>query len=139
MRRSTPVLAAFLTVGTDGFSVPSQPLCARATCQRLAAPAMIDSDILIGGVGLLGSMAVGAGFIAFIENQGLKSADNMSDETKSRMAAKFMEDEELSQSYDDTIAKMEAALAAAEGREVDTGDGLTEEEKNAIDTRGWGD
>ena len=100
---------------------------------------MIDSDILIGGVGLLGSMAVGAGFIAFIENQGLKSADNMSDETKSRMAAKFMEDEELSQSYDDTIAKMEAALAAAEGREVDTGDGLTEEEKNAIDTRGWGD
>lgn len=129
-------------VGTHAFSVtpPQPPLCL-SRGQRLGAPAMfeIDGNMVIGTVGLFGTAAVGVALVAFVEKQGQKSGDSMSDETRSRLASKFMEDEELAVSYDDTIAVMEAALAKAEGREVIEGDGLTEEEKAKIDTRGWGD
>ena len=54
------------------------------------------------------------------------------------MAGMFMEDEVLVTDLDDTITKMEAALAQAEGREVDEGDGLTEKEKEAL-RDDWGD
>jgi uncharacterized protein HemX len=93
------------------------------------------SDAVAAGV-LFGSAALGAGVIAFVENQGERTNDRggMSDETRSRMAGKFMEDEELVSDLSDSISKMEAALAKAEGREVDEGDGLTEKEKEALST-----
>ena len=47
---------------------------------------MLDSNLLVGGVMLVGGTALGVGGIAFIENRGEKSKDSMSDETKSRMA-----------------------------------------------------
>ena len=51
-----------------------------------------------------------------------------------------MEDEELSTTnLDDTISKMEKALAEAEGRDVVEGDGLTEAEKAELKEAGWGD
>ena len=108
---------------------------------RGAGPKMIDSDIILGAGLLFGGTAMGAGVIAFVENQGQRTNDRggMSDETKTRMAAMFMEDEELyTTDLDDTITKMEAALAQAEGREVVEGDGLTEKEKEAL-TDSWDD
>ena len=93
---------------------------------------MIEDSVLP-AIGLLsGFTALGAGAIYFVEQQGVKSADNMSEETKSRMAGMFMEDEVLVTDLDDTITKMEAALAAAEGRDVTQGDGLSEEEKDEL-------
>merc|ERR1719247_3960486 len=98
-------------------------------------------NILIGGGMLFGGTALGVAGLAFVEAQGEKSQANMSEETKSRMAGKFMEDEEFVNNYDDTIAKMEAALAAAEGREVvkDDADTLTEEEKEELRVSDWGE
>ena len=100
---------------------------------------MLDSNILVGGVMLVGGTALGVGGIAFIENRGEKSKDSMSDETKARMAGMFMEDEVLATDLDDTITKMEAALAQAEGRDVVDGDGLSEKEKQELTEPGWGD
>ena len=70
---------------------------------------MIDTDVLIGGGLLVGFTALGAGVIGFVEQRTL-SGDSLSDETKTKMAAMFMEDEELSTTnLDDTISKMEKA------------------------------
>lgn len=130
-----------LCVSTDAFTVPAQPPCAQAICQRAAAPLMIDTSILIGAGAMVGGLGLGAGFIAFVEGQGQRSNERggMSDETKSRMAGKFMEDEELVSNYDDTITKMEEALAKAEGREVIEGDGLTAEEREKLREAEWGE
>ena len=100
---------------------------------------MFETDVLIGGGLLVGFTALGAGEIGFIEKRTL-SGDSLSDETKTKMAAMFMEDEELSTTnLDDTISKMEKALAEAEGRDVVEGDGLTEAEKAELKEAGWGD
>lgn len=49
-----------------------------------------------------------------------------------------MEDEVLVTDYSDKISQIEAAIAAAEGREVTKGDGLTEKEKEALRiSDGW--
>merc|ERR1719331_372819 len=98
---------------------------------------MIDMET-VNGVGVLfGSAAAGAAGIAYIEKAGETTNERdggLSDETKSRLAAKFMEDEELVTDLSDSISKMEAALAKAEGREVDEGDGLSEDEKMKLST-----
>ena len=95
---------------------------------------MIDSSDIAGVAIFLGAFAAGGGIIAFVENQGERTMERggMSEETKTRMAGMFMEDEELVSDVSDTISKMEAALAKAEGREVDEGDGLTEERKKEL-------
>lgn len=57
------------------------------------------------------------------------------------MAGMFMEDEELAGDYTDTISKMEAALAKAEGRDVE--EDLDEATKAKLDAEklddGWDD
>ena len=101
---------------------------------------MIDTDVLIGGGLLVGFTALGAGVIGFVEQRTL-SGDSLSDETKTKMAAMFMEDEELAGDYTDTISKMEAALAKAEGRDVE--EDLDEATKAKLDAEklddGWDD
>ena len=138
--RFSSLLAALFGYGTNALSISSQPLRVRGTIgmprsmtrHRAAVPVMIEDSVLP-AIGLLsGFTALGAGAIYFVEQQGVKSADNMSEETKSRMAGMFMEDEVLVTDLDDTITKMEAALAAAEGRDVTQGDGLSEEEKDEL-------
>lgn len=109
--------------------------------RRGLPPVMIEANV-VAGIGLLVvGTAGGVGLIATIEKQGFKSNERggMSDETRTRLAAKYMEDEELVTGLDDTIAKMEAAMAAVEGREVIEGDGLTEAEKEELKEAGWGD
>ena len=114
--------------------------------RRSAGPTMALSDLLdpnvaLGAGLLLGGTALGAGVIAFVEGQGEKTVERgaLSDETKSRMSGMFMEDEVLVTGLDDTITKMEAALAKAEGRDVIEGDGLTEEEREKLTDKAWGD
>ena len=130
---------AALFVGTDAFTLPSRP-CARVY-HKGVAPVMVETSVIIGAVGLVGGTALGAGLISFIEGQGKRTNERggMSDETKSRMAGMFMEDEELVSDLTDTITKMEAALAEYEGRDVVEGDGLTDEEKENLKVKGWGD
>ena len=101
---------------------------------------MIEGSTVMGVGMLFGGMALGAGAISFVERQGERTNERgvVSDETRSRMAAMFMEDEELATDLDDTIDKMEAALAEAEGREAIKGDGLSEEEKESL-RDDWGD
>ena len=130
------VSAALLCAGANAFSVA--PLQHRGVALRtITAPIMLDGFVeALPGIGLLaGFTAVGAGAIYFVEKAGeatIERGDTMSEESMSRMAGKFMEDEVLVTNLDDTITKMEAALAEAEGREVDTSDGLTEVEREEL-------
>merc|ERR1712176_585646 len=96
----------------------------------------IDSSMVLGAGMFLGSAGLGAGLIAFVENQGERTNERgvVSDETKSRMVGAYTRDTKLAMDYSDTIAQMEKAMAAAEGREAIEGDGLTEKEKEAL---GW--
>ena len=85
---------------------------------------MIDTNVIIGvGVGVLG-LAGGVGLVAFAEGQAERfeerGSDAMSEETKSKLAAQFMEDVEMQAvGLDDTISKMEAAMAKRQGIDVE--------------------
>ena len=110
---------------------------------RCAPPVMIDTNMILGGVLLVGGTAAGAAGLYFVEQQGERTNERggMSEETRARMAGKFMEDEEGVVSYTDTISKMEAALAKAEGRDVE--EDLDEATKAKLDAEklddGWDD
>merc|ERR1712157_187450 len=96
----------------------------------------IDSSMVTGAGVLLGSAALGAGMISFVENQNERTNERgvVGDETKSRMAAQYTRDEKLVTDVSGTIAEMEKAIAVAEGREVTVDGGF---EKESV--LGWGD
>jgi len=104
----------------------------------------IDSSMVAGAGVFLGSAALGAGLIAFVENQGERTNERgvVSDEKKSRMGAglqRYTRETQVATDYSSTIAQMEKAIATAEGREAIEGDGLTKKEKEALVSDGWGD
>ena len=85
---------------------------------------MVDTNVIIGvAVGVLG-LGGGIGVMAFAEGQverfEERGSDAMSDETKTKLASQFMEDVEMQAvGLDDTISKMEAAMAKRQGVDVE--------------------
>jgi ATP-dependent protease ClpP protease subunit len=85
---------------------------------------MVDTNVIIGvAVGVLG-LGGGIGLVAFAEGQAERfderGSDAMSDETKTKLASQFMEDVEMQAvGLDDTISKMEAAMAKRQGVDVE--------------------
>ena len=85
---------------------------------------MVDTNVIIGvGIGVLG-LAGGVGLVAFADGQVERFEERgsaaMSEETKSKLAAQFMEDVEMQAvGLDDTISKMEAAMARRQGIDVE--------------------
>ena len=158
------LLSALFCGGSDALVVPTRLPAARsaqrsaaldgpaldgstlALCRKPRTSKVVMDDLMnqvIGGVLLFGGAAAGAAGIYFIEQQGERTNERggLSEETRSKMAGMFMEDEEMASDYSSTIAKMEAALAKAEGRELS--EELSEEEKKKIDAEtlsdGWDD
>ena len=140
--RSCPALQVLIRDKSDVRHL-EKCLAQRPSAKRRSpGPKMIEFEAVPTAIAvgtLVGSLVLGAGLIAFVEAQGEKTVERggLSDETKSRMAGMFMEDEVLVTDLDDTISKMEAALAKAEGRDVVEGDGLTAKEREDL-TDDWG-
>lgn len=85
---------------------------------------MIDAAVLQGGAAALAGLAVGVGGVMFSEKQiergEERDSDVVSQETRAKMSAMFMEDEVMpDSSLDDTVRRMEAALAASKGEDAE--------------------
>ena len=85
---------------------------------------MVDTNVIIGVAVGLGGLGGGIGLVAFAEGQAERfeerGSDAMSDETRSKLASQFMEDVEMQAvGLDDTISKMEAAMAKRQGIDVE--------------------
>ena len=81
---------------------------------------MLDAAVIQGGAAAVGGLAVGLGMAWFSEQQveqgEQRGSDAVSEATRAKMSAMFMEDEVLPDTtLDDTVLRMEAALAAAKG------------------------
>ena len=84
---------------------------------------MVDGNVIIGAAVAAAGLGAGAGFVWFTEAATMRAEERgstaVSDETKSKLASKFMEDIEMAQDLDDVVTKMEKAMAKAQGIDVD--------------------
>ena len=93
-----------------------------------------------GALPAVGGLAVGLGMAWFSEQQveqgEQRGSDAVSEATRAKMSAMFMEDEVLPDTtLDDTVSRMEAALAAAKG-EAAVEEKVEEKPASSIDD-GW--
>ena len=142
-------LVAPLARGRAGFVAPRAG--ARIAPHRALRPrgagAVVQMDLIgtIEGVAVgIGGLGIGAGLVAWSEGQAVRAeergSDAMSAETRQKMAGMFMEDVEMDAvGVDDTIAKMEAAMAAAKGKDVDEYKAETAAETREKISDGWDD
>mmetsp|Transcript_74994 Transcript_74994/g.150769 ORF Transcript_74994/g.150769 Transcript_74994/m.150769 type:complete len:140 (-) Transcript_74994:318-737(-) len=138
MRSLTVFIAAMLLVSSDGFSYSrvlpstSNPRAAQRTVVA------VDTNVIIGcAVGLAG-IAGGVGVMSFAEKQAIRTSESgaLSDETKTKMSAKFMEDVEMNAiGLDDTLGRMEQAMAKRKG--VSVGELNIEDTKKEVLDDGW--
>ena len=101
---------------------------------------MLDAAVIQGGAAAVGGLAVGLGMAWFSEQQveqgEQRGSDAVSEATRAKMSAMFMEDEVLPDTtLDDTVSRMEAALAAAKG-EAAVEEKVEEKPASSIDD-GW--
>jgi hypothetical protein len=163
MRILTAAISALYLGCSNAFShprvipLPSNP---RAAKQVVVA---VDQNVIMGvGVGLAGLLG-GVGIMALTEKQAIRTQEEgvMSDDvsppvftdsaklcfshcvpssltqTKTKMQAKFMEDVEMNTvGLDDTLAKMERAMAQRKGVSVEELDVSTGTGKEVLDD-GW--
>ena len=137
MRVSIAVLAgtagAFST-SRNALVAPRRPAAASSQLQ------MLDAAVIQGGAAAVGGLAVGLGMAWFSEQQveqgEQRGSDAVSEATRAKMSAMFMEDEVLPDTtLDDTVLRMEAALAAAKG-EAAAEEKVEEKPSSSIDD-GW--
>ncbi|KAJ1452640.1 hypothetical protein M885DRAFT_526211 [Pelagophyceae sp. CCMP2097] len=100
------------------------PLRSASKARRTGVIVQYEQATLIGVGTALSGLVFGFGIAIFSEKQiergEQRGYDEISDVTRARMSAMFMEDEALPQlGLDDTVARMEAALARAKGPEVE--------------------
>ena len=101
---------------------------------------MLDAAVIQGGAAAVGGLAVGLGMAWFSEQQveqgEQRGSDAVSEATRAKMSAMFMEDEVLPDTtLDDTVSRMEAALAAAKGEAI-VEEKVEEKPASSIDD-GW--
>lgn len=129
--------------GTAGaFSTSRNALVAprRPAASSSSQLQMLDAAVIQGGAAAVGGLAVGLGMAWFSEQQveqgEQRGSDAVSEATRAKMSAMFMEDEVLPDTtLDDTVLRMEAALAAAKG-EAAAEEKVEEKPSSSIDD-GW--
>ena len=137
MRVSIALLAgagAFST-SRNALVAPRRPAAASTQLQ------MLDAAVIQGGAAAVGGLAVGLGMAWFSEQQveqgEQRGSDAVSEATRAKMSAMFMEDEVLPDTtLDDTVLRMEAALAAAKG-EAAAEEKVEEEKRSSSIDDGW--
>ena len=138
MRVSIALLAgtagAFSTSRNALLAAPRRPPASSSQLQ------MLDAAVIQGGAAAVGGLAVGLGMAWFSEQQveqgEQRGSDAVSEATRAKMSAMFMEDEVLPDTtLDDTVSRMEAALAAAKG-EAAVEEKVEEKPASSIDD-GW--
>ena len=138
MRVSIALLAgtagAFSTSRNALLATPRRPATSTTQLQTL------DAAVIQGGAAAVGGLAVGLGMAWFSEQQveqgEQRGSDAVSEATRAKMSAMFMEDEVLPDTtLDDTVLRMEAALAAAKG-EAAAEEKVEEKPSSSIDD-GW--
>lgn len=101
---------------TAASGVAAAPVVASRPARSSGAMRMVDQDVLMAGGVALAGVICGAGLVAFTEAQGERTAQrgSISDTTKQKMSAQFMEDDEMPSNYDvdDVRSRMRAALRA---------------------------
>jgi hypothetical protein len=136
--RAVIFLALALSTGVSGLVPHSRALPSAA--QRARVLVGVDANVIAGvGVGLAGLLS-GVGLMAFQENQVARAeergSDVVSEATKTKLSAQFMEDVEMNAlGLDDTVSKMERALAKRKGMSVDAAIG--EIDKKEVLDDGW--
>ena len=131
------VLLFVLASGVSGLVSHSRTL--PSAKHRARVVVNVDANVIAGvGVGLVG-LAAGVGIMAFQDNQVARAeergSDVVSEATKTRLSAQFMEDVEMNAlGLDDTVAKMERALAKRKG---DVNKVIGEVEKKEVLDDGW--
>lgn len=127
-----------LFTGVSGLVSHSRALPSAARRARVVVG--VDANVIAGvGVGLAGLLS-GVGLMAFQDNQVARAeergSDVVSDATKTKLSAQFMEDVEMNAlGLDDTVSKMERALAKRKGMSVDAAIG--EIDKKEVLDDGW--
>ena len=109
-----------LLAGAGAFSTSRNTLAAPRRQASSSQLQMLDAAVIQGGAAAVGGLAVGLGMAWFSEQQveqgEQRGSDAVSEATRAKMSAMFMEDEVLPDTtLDDTVLRMEAALAAAKG------------------------
>ena len=138
-----------LARGRAGFVAPraGARLAPHRALRPRGAGAVVQMDLIgtIEGVAVgVGGLGLGIGLVAWSESQAVRmeerGSDAMSTETRQKMAGMFMEDVEMDAvGVDDTIAKMEAAMAAAKGKDVEEYKAETAAETREKIGDGWDD
>lgn len=87
---------------------------------------MMDAAMIQGGAAAVSGLAVGIFMAKFSEDRtddaDQRASDAVSDATRAKMSAMFVEDEVAPDTgLDDTVRRMEAAMAAAKGKSADAG------------------
>lgn len=128
-----------LAAAANAFTTKQNSLPSARRTASTVAPKMLDAATIQGGAAAFGGLAVGVFSVWFSEQQITRGeergSDAVSDFTKAKMSAMFMEDEVVPDaSLDDTVRRMEAAIAAAKGEEVPV-----EEEPREVEVKddGW--
>jgi len=135
----TAVSAVAVAVGT-AVSAPEVAMAADVSSEPSLMVA-VDAAVIQGGAAAVGGLAVG-GLMAWFSEQQVeqgekRGSDAVSEATRAKMSAMFMEDEVLPDgSLDDTVARMEAAMAKAKGEEVVQEEKKEEKPTSSIDD-GW--
>mmetsp|Transcript_1508 Transcript_1508/g.3857 ORF Transcript_1508/g.3857 Transcript_1508/m.3857 type:complete len:143 (+) Transcript_1508:60-488(+) len=113
-------LAACASAFTTSGNRPIRPRSSRAVKSSLR---MVDQNVLIGGGVAVSGFATGIFAAWFSEQQIVRAEERgsaaVSDGTRARMSAMFMEDEVMPETdLDETVRRMEEAMAKAKGEET---------------------
>mmetsp|Transcript_10622 Transcript_10622/g.31952 ORF Transcript_10622/g.31952 Transcript_10622/m.31952 type:complete len:141 (+) Transcript_10622:64-486(+) len=110
-----------VAAAAQALSVVQRPVTQKRTCARRMT--MLDANFVTGAAVSLAGFGTGIAIAYFAEKQITRAedrgADTLSDTTRAKMSAMFMEDEVMPVAgLDETVRKMEEALAAARGEEL---------------------
>eukprot|EP00614_Pseudopedinella_elastica_P010860 CAMPEP_0172588560 /NCGR_PEP_ID=MMETSP1068-20121228/7450_1 /TAXON_ID=35684 /ORGANISM="Pseudopedinella elastica, Strain CCMP716" /LENGTH=141 /DNA_ID=CAMNT_0013383927 /DNA_START=22 /DNA_END=447 /DNA_ORIENTATION=- len=136
---SRAVCLALMLAGANGFALTQSRVLPK---QRTAVVLGVDGNTAgIIGVAVAG-LGAGIGIMAFAESRIERSeelgSDVMSEDTKKKLSAQFMEDVEMqSVGIDDVVTKMEKAMAKRKGVEVEELDKDLGEKKVVVKDDGW--
>mmetsp|Transcript_12845 Transcript_12845/g.38247 ORF Transcript_12845/g.38247 Transcript_12845/m.38247 type:complete len:142 (-) Transcript_12845:48-473(-) len=139
------LIIALLATYASAFSTSRGPLPAAHRRASTVAPRMMDAAVLQGGAAAVGGLVFGVGAIWFSEQQiergEARGSDVVSATSRAKMSAMFMEDEAMpDDQLDDTVARMEAAMARAKGEvleEVEEAEVKTDRGGRVINDDGW--
>ncbi|KAJ8600675.1 hypothetical protein CTAYLR_007446 [Chrysophaeum taylorii] len=116
-------LIASALVCTAAFAPQARLYSSPRRAFRVQSLQMIDQNVLVGGAVALSGFATGIAMAYFAEQQIVRAesrgSEVISDTTRAKMSAMFMEDEVMPEAgLDDTVRRMEEAMAKAKGEDT---------------------